>query len=263
MDYFFHADTTKYRRRLRGTAIIVLVPLFGVCVFCAVNILLNLGAGNSSGILKLMALVIVICVLAGMTTMFAAALLAKKYTARHSRFTYLDILPDGFVFSLYAGEFRNWDDQVILRRLYFVPFSGIEEISRDQKASPCSLTVKGKVRCYFEESSRLGYHVGEDGHTQFDSPELNERGFETADKLEINGSVPRRKYRPRLSIISRNSAQYQRKSRSTSQNTSRAGRKNARQLPTRFWRLRATTETGNEKTGKIMPQNGYFSRNTT
>ena len=61
MDYFFHADTTKYRRRLRGTAIIVLVPLFGVCVFCAVNILLNLGAGNSSGILKLMALVIVIC----------------------------------------------------------------------------------------------------------------------------------------------------------------------------------------------------------
>ena len=88
---------------------------------------------------------------------------------------------------LYAGEFRNWDDQVILRRLYFVPFSGIEEISRDQKASPCSLTVKGKVRCYFEESSRLGYHVGEDGHTQFDSPELNERGFETADKLEING----------------------------------------------------------------------------
>ena len=29
--------------------------------------------------------------------------------------------------------------------------------------------------------------VGEDGHTQFDSPELNERGFETADKLEING----------------------------------------------------------------------------
>lgn len=187
MDYFFHADTTKYRRRLRGTAIIVLVPLFGVCVFCAVNILLNLGAGNSSGILKLMALVIVLCVLAGTATMFAAALLAKKYTARHSRFTYLDILPDGFVFSLYAGEFRNWDDQVILRRLYFVPFSGIEEISRDQKASPCSLTVKGKVRCYFEESGRLGYHVGEDGHTQFDSPELNERGFETPDKLEING----------------------------------------------------------------------------
>ena len=70
MDYFFHADTTKYRRRLRGTAIIVLVPLFGVCVFCAVNILLNLGAGNSSGILKLMALVIVLCVLAGTSTIF-------------------------------------------------------------------------------------------------------------------------------------------------------------------------------------------------
>ena len=187
MDYFFHADTTKYRRRLKGTAIIVLVPLFGVCVFCAVNILLNLSAGISSGMVRLMALVIVICVLAGMIVMFSAALLAKKYTARHSRYTYLDILPDGFVFSLYAGEFRNWGDQVILRRLYFVPFSGIEEISRDPKSSPCSLTVKGKVRCYFQESDRLGYHVDEDGHTLFDSPELNERGFETADKLEISG----------------------------------------------------------------------------
>lgn len=187
MDYFFHADTTRYRRRLKGTAIIVLVPLFGVCVFCAVNILLNLSAGISSGMVRLMAVVIMMCVLAGMTVMFSAALLAKKYTARHSRFTYLDILPDGFVFSLYAGEFRNWDDQVILRRLYFVPFSGIEEISRDPKTSPFSLTVKGKIRCYFEESGRLGYHVDEDGRTQFDSPELNERGFETADRLEING----------------------------------------------------------------------------
>lgn len=136
MDYFFHADTTKYRRRLRGTAIIVLVPLFGVCVFCAVNILLNLGTGNSSGILKLMALVIVLCVLAGTTTMFAAALLAKKYTARHSRFTYLDILPDGFVFSLYAGEFRNWDDQVILRRLYFVPFPVSRRYPATRKLPP-------------------------------------------------------------------------------------------------------------------------------
>lgn len=187
MDYFFHADTSKYRRRLKGTAIIVLVPLFGVCVFCAVNILLNLSSGNSTGLLKLMAAVIVMCALAGMLTMFAASLLVKKYIARHSRFTYLDILPDGFVFSLYAGEYRSWSEQVILRRLYFVPFSDIEEISRDPKVSPCSLTVKGRVRCYFCESDRLGYHVDGDGHTQFDSPELNERGFEIAEKLEISG----------------------------------------------------------------------------
>ena len=88
---------------------------------------------------------------------------------------------------LYAGEFRNWDDQVILRRLYFVPFSGIEEISRDPKTSPFSLTVKGKIRCYFEESGRLGYHVDEENHLRFDSPELNECGFEMLDKLEITG----------------------------------------------------------------------------
>lgn len=187
MDYFFHADTTKYRRRLRGTAIIVLVPLFGVCVFCAVNILLNLSSGSSSGLIRLMGLVIAMCVLVGTSTMFVAAFLTKKYIARHSRFTYLDILPDGFVFSLYAGEFRSWNELVILRRLYYVPFSGVTEISRDPKTSPLSLTIKGDVRCYFGESDRLGYHVDEDGHTQFDSAELNERGYERSDKLEING----------------------------------------------------------------------------
>ena len=187
MDYFFHADTSKYRRRLKAIVITTAVPLFGICVFCAVNILLNYSAGASRGIILLMAAVIAGCVFVGAAAIFTAAYFCYKLDRRHSRFTYLDILPDCFVFSLYAGEFRNWDDQVILRRLYFVPFSGIEEISRDQKASPCSLTVKGMVRCYFEESGPLGYHVDEHGHTQFDSPELNERGFETADKLEING----------------------------------------------------------------------------
>ena len=38
MDYFFHADTSKYRRRLKAIVITTAVPLFGICVFCAVNI---------------------------------------------------------------------------------------------------------------------------------------------------------------------------------------------------------------------------------
>lgn len=187
MDFFFHADTTKYRRRLKATVITVLVPLFGVCVFCAVNILLNISSGAPRNLITLLAWVIVGCCAVGIITVFAAAYFTNKLTARHNRFTYIDILPEGFVFSLYAGEYRRYSRQVIMRRLYFVPFEGLEDISRDPKNSPCTLLVKGNIRYYLCESSRLGYHVDEENHLRFDSPELNERGFEKLDKLEITG----------------------------------------------------------------------------
>ena len=187
MDFFFHADTTKYRRRLKATVITVLVPLFGVCVFCAVNILLNISSGASRSLITLLAGVIVGCCAVGIVTVFAAAYFTNKLTARHNRFTYIDILPEGFVFSLYAGEYRRYSRQVIMRRLYFVPFAGLENISRDPKNSPCTLLVKGDIRYYLCESGRLGYHVDEENRLQFDSPELNERGFEKLDKLEITG----------------------------------------------------------------------------
>lgn len=187
MDYFFHADTTKYRRRLKGTVITVVVPLFGICVFCTVNILLNYSSGAALSLRALMAAVIAGCVLVGTVTVFAAVYFTYKLIRRHSRFTYLDILPDGFVFSLYAGEYRRYSQQVILRKLYFVPFSGIKEIVRDGRNTPLSLTVTGEVRYYLCESDRLGYHVDEENHLQFDSAELNTRGFEKLDKLEISG----------------------------------------------------------------------------
>lgn len=183
VDYFFHAVTTKYQRRFKGAVITVLVPLFGICVFCTVIILLNLG---SNDIVRLMALIIAGCVVAGTAAVFVAAFLTYKYTKRHNRFTYLDILPDGFIFSLYAGEFYG-RQQTILRKLYYIPFSGISGITRDEKKSPCSFTVSGEIRYFFYESSRLGYHVDEDNHTIFDSHELNERGFTQLEKLEISG----------------------------------------------------------------------------
>lgn len=193
MDYFFHADITKYRRRLRTAVIITVVPLAGICVFCAVNILLNISAGTSRGLVLLMAAVIAGCVFLGTVTVFTAAYFCYRQQRRHSRFTYLDILPDGFVFSLYAGEYRDYSEKVILRRLYYVPFSGVKEIIRDGKTAPFSLTVTGEVRCYLCESDRLGYHVSEDDHTHFDSPELDEHGFELLGSLRIDGWFGRTK----------------------------------------------------------------------
>ncbi len=187
MDYFFHADTTKYRRRLKGMIIIVLVPVFGVCVFCAVNILLNFSSGASRDLRRMMLGIISGCAFIGIAAVFAACYFTYKQIRRHSRFTYLDILPDGFVFSLYAGEYRRYTEQIILRKLYYVPFSSLEEIIRDGKKSPCTIKIRGEVRYFLCETDRLGYHVDEENHLQFDSGELNQRGFERLESLEISG----------------------------------------------------------------------------
>ena len=167
--------------------ITVTVPLLGICVFCAVNIVLNLSSGAASGLVALMAAVIAGCVFVGTAAILTGAWFTHKLIRRHSRYTYLDILPDGFVFSLYSGEYINWGEQVIQRKLYFVPFSGVSEISTGGREQPFLLKIRGEIRYYFGESDRLGYHVGEDDRLSFDSPELNERGFERLDKLDING----------------------------------------------------------------------------
>lgn len=185
MDFFFHADITKYQRRLKGVIITTTVPLFGVCVFCAVNILLNLSAG-SRDMVRLMLLIIPLCAAVGIAAVFAACYITYKKIRRHSRFTYLDILPDGFVFSVYSGEFHHYTSQVILRRLYYVPFAKLTEITRDEKNSPRTIKIKGEIRSFLYETDCLGYHVDEDNHLVFDNAELNSRGFEALDTLEIS-----------------------------------------------------------------------------
>ena len=54
MKYFFHADVDKYRRRLKSMMIIVFMPLFAVCVFCTVNLVMNLRADTDREFIILM-----------------------------------------------------------------------------------------------------------------------------------------------------------------------------------------------------------------
>ena len=185
MRYFFHADTDKYRKRLKGAMIIVVVPLMAICVFCVVNIVLNLREGASQTLLRLLVGIICGCVLAGMIFGFAAVYVADKLTRRHSRYTFFDILPKGMVFSLYSGEYKLYGRRTILRRLYYIPFSEVESVTRNPKISPRSITIKGGIRFYQLPSDRLGYHVDDNDELVFDSFELNERGFERLDTLEI------------------------------------------------------------------------------
>lgn len=181
---FFHADTSVYKSHLKSLSVIVLVPLFTTCIFCVVNIFLNLRSGSREFVLLMLA-IIAGCVLAGLVFEFTALYFTEKLTRRHNRFTYFDILPKGMVYSQYAGEYIMYGERVIMRRLFYMPFAGVTEILRDPKANPHALTIKGDVRMFYLPSKALGYHINEEGDLCFDHWELNERGYTQVNSLEI------------------------------------------------------------------------------
>lgn len=188
MKYFFHAETEKYRRRLKSMMIIVFIPLFAVCVFCTVNLAMNFRADIDGEFVVLMLAIIAGTVFVGMSFAFTAAYFTEKLKRRHSRFTYFDILPDAMVYSVYAGEFIRYGERVIYRRLFFIRFESLESVSRDPKTAPDSVTLKGEIREFLLPDKHLGYHV-EDGVTSFDHAELNERGFTPRAALEVSGRL--------------------------------------------------------------------------
>lgn len=179
--YFFHADTSKYAEHLRHMLIIVNVPIIALCVFCTIQTVLN----YRSEIAVLLLAVIAGCVLFGMIFTFSAVYITEKYRRRHSRYTFFDVLPCGMVFSEYAGEYVHWGDRVILRHLYFIPFKTLESVSRDPKKAPRQITFKGEIRSYFQEDSRLGYHINEDGDIEFDTEMLNVEMFENIGEVTV------------------------------------------------------------------------------
>lgn len=181
MRCYFHADVTDFDKALRHALIVVLIPLFAVCVFCTVNIVLH----YSWGFARLLAFIIIGSVLFGMVFTFSAVYIVEKKKRRHARYTFYDILPQGMVFSEYAGEFVHYGERVILRRLYYISFAGFESVSRDPKKTPRELTITGEIRRYFYESERLGYHVDENGNVVFDCAILNIGMYDTVPQITI------------------------------------------------------------------------------
>ncbi len=193
MRYFFHADTARYRRRQKSAMITLLVPLSAISVFCVVNIVLNLRPEGGREFLLLMLGIIMGCAAVGMAAAFIGAYFTEKAVRRNSRYTYFDILPDGMVYSEYAGEYVWRGRCEICRRLWYIPFAAFEGAQRDPKADPCALTLKGEIRSYYLPSRFLGYHVDEAGATVFDRAELNQYGFERTSVLVIRGRLGRTK----------------------------------------------------------------------
>lgn len=178
---FFHADVTDFTRALRHALTVVVIPLLAVCVFCTVNVVLH----YNTGFTKLLVIIVAGSVLFGMIFTFSAVYIIDKKKRRHSRFTFFDILPQGMIFSEYAGEFVRYGERIILRQLCYVPFAEFESVSRDPKKAPHDITIKGNIRRYFFESDRLGYHISEEGHPMFDTAILNIGLYEQISEVTI------------------------------------------------------------------------------
>ncbi|MBQ9948771.1 MAG: hypothetical protein IJO91_10335 [Oscillospiraceae bacterium] len=182
---YFHADTSKYPRRLRAVLIAVLVPLGAVCIFCTAMMIFNLREDGDKGFVQFMLYVIAGCVAAGMATAFTGAYITDKKVRRHARYTYIDLLPSCMVYSRYAGEHYMYGERVIHRRLYYIHYSEIRDVTRDPKQAPAELLIRGEIHSYLLASEQLGYHIDEEGELKFDRPELNERHFDILTRLTI------------------------------------------------------------------------------
>ena len=178
---YFHADTKIYSDALRHALTVVIIPLLAICVFCTVNLVLH----YDTGFAKLLMIIIAGSVLFGMIFTFSAVYIVEKKKRRHARFTFFDILPQGLIFSEYAGEFIRYGERIILRRLYYIPFAEFESVSRDPKKTPRELTIKGNIRGLFYESDRLGYHIDESGEMVFDTAILNMGMYDTLGEVTV------------------------------------------------------------------------------
>lgn len=183
--YYFHADIEKYSNRLRHMLMLVLVPILAICVFGTANIVLNFGSNFS----RLLMIIIAASVCFGMVFTFVAVYFIDKCRRRHARYTFLDIVPCGVVFSEYAGEFTRYGERIIMRRLYYIPFDKLESVSRNPKEAPHNIEFKGEIRLYYHETGRLGYHINDDNKLEFDTAILNLSYFTTVSQVTVKNRL--------------------------------------------------------------------------
>ena len=188
--YYFHADVEKYSNKLRQLLIVVIVPMLAVCTFCTVNIVLN----YRSDFAKLLMIVIAASVFSGMVFTFIAVYFTDRIKRRHARYTFFDIIPSGMVYSEYAGEFTRYGERIIMRRLYYIPFDKLTGVSRDPKTAPHDISFNGEIREYYLETSRLGYHIGEDGKLEFDTSVLNIAYYSTVNSVTVKDRLGNTKH---------------------------------------------------------------------
>lgn len=182
MRRYFHCRTDGYSAR--GKAVILCTAAFcaEICIAAFFVLIFNFCTSPDRSTSAAMLTVICVSLACGMTACLLAAEISRKKVRRHSRYTYLDIQPKGFVLSVYAGEYRIMGEKNVLRDLYYVPFRAITlaELCEDGK----NIVITGEIRHFCMNSDNLGYHIA-DGDFDFDRSILNVSGFDSPKKLRL------------------------------------------------------------------------------
>lgn len=182
LNKYLHCRTDAYSRRGKTVILCTAAVCSEVCIAAFFVVFFNIFAAQPSSVSAAMLVLIALAISVGMIICLSAAELSEKKVKRHSRYTYLDIQPKGFILSVYAGEYRILGEKTIFRDIYYVPFRGIKlaELCEDEK----SILITGEIRHFCMNSDNLGYHIS-DGDFDFDRPLLNVSGFETKTQLKL------------------------------------------------------------------------------
>lgn len=179
---FYHFLPLKLRKIIRRTVMITACFCAEICIAAFIVLIFNFLTARNSHVIFYMLATISVTILAGMLVCFFTEMLVSRKIRRCSRYTYVDIQLKTVIFSSYAGEYRVSGEKVIIRDVYYIPFSSLTDVqvAKNKKA----VVITGKIRHYCMNSDNLGYHVM-DGAVVFDRELLNESGFEAIETLRI------------------------------------------------------------------------------
>lgn len=182
MRWFYHFSPLKLRKIARNTILITACFCAEICIAAFIVLIFNFLTARNYDVIFQMLMIVCGAILTGMLICFGTAMVVWKKINRKSRYTYVDIQLKTAIYSSYAGEYRVSGEKVIIRDIYYIPFSSLtgSQVAKNGK----DLMVMGKIRHYCMNSENLGYHV-KDGEVVFDRELLNESGFECLEEVRI------------------------------------------------------------------------------
>lgn len=182
MKNYFHFSPRRLKRRLKKIILFTVVFCSEMSVAGFFVLIFNFLTAPSIHVITRVLAAVCGVILSGMLVCLGTYLVINKKIRRESRYTYVDIQEKAVIFSVYGGEYRSAGDTVIVRDVYYAPFSRLKSVRTDLNGK--GVTLEGDFRHYCMNSENLGYHI-KDGDVVFDREWLNIGGFEQVGGVKI------------------------------------------------------------------------------
>lgn len=179
---FFHYSPVRIKKNTLKILIFSAVVCAEICIATFFVLIFNFYTAANNRIMLQMTAIICGVILSGMLFCFLVYERSHKKISRNSRYTYVDIQEKALVFSSYNGEYSVGGKKIIVRELYYIPFSGLKSVETDKSGR--HLVLSGKIRYFSMDSDNLGYHI-KDGDVIFDREWLNIGGSEQVTSVHI------------------------------------------------------------------------------